>query len=275
MISVAGHTEIVDGLTTSYLEAGSGTPVVLVHGGEFGGSAELSWERIIAPLAEDHRVVAPDLLGFGGSAKTVDFVEGRGFRLRHIAALCAKLGIGSADFVGSSMGGAMLLADAASAEPILPARSLVSICGGGELLKNEHMAAIMDFDGTLEGMRRIVEAMFSDPAYLEDETYIERRLESSLLPGAWEAVASARFRRPGHVSSSTADPEYGRISIPSLIIEADRDKLKPPGWAGRLAGQIPGARSTVVSGSAHFPQLEQPEATVALLREHLALHSPS
>ena len=164
----------------------------------------------------------------------------------------------------------MLLADAASAASILSARSIVSICGGGELLENEYMSAIMDFDATLEGMRRIVEAMFSDPEFTEDAAYVGRRLESALLPGAWEAVASARFRRPGHVSSKGAGPEYGRVRVPTLVIEGDRDKLKPPGWAGRVAAQIPGARSAVVTGAAHFPQLEQPAATVALLREHLA-----
>ena len=44
-------TVVVDGLVTGYLEAGQGDPVVLLHGGEFGASAELGWERTIAALA--------------------------------------------------------------------------------------------------------------------------------------------------------------------------------------------------------------------------------
>ena len=45
---------LVDGLTTGYLEAGQGDPIVLLHGGEFGVTAELAWERNIAALAERH-----------------------------------------------------------------------------------------------------------------------------------------------------------------------------------------------------------------------------
>ena len=56
----------MDGLVTAYLEAGQGDPVVLLHGGEFGVSAELGWEHTIAVLASNHRVLAPDMLGFGG-----------------------------------------------------------------------------------------------------------------------------------------------------------------------------------------------------------------
>ncbi|MDT5017493.1 MAG: hypothetical protein QOD39_3653, partial [Mycobacterium sp.] len=76
---------LVDGLATSYLEAGRGDPVVLLHGGEFGVNAELGWEHNIAALAANHRVLALDMLGFGDSAKVIDFNDGRGMRIRHIA----------------------------------------------------------------------------------------------------------------------------------------------------------------------------------------------
>ena len=74
--------------STGYLEAGHGDPVVLLHGGEFGVSAELGWERNIAALAAHHRVLALDMLGFGQSAKVIDFNDGRGMRIRHIARFC-------------------------------------------------------------------------------------------------------------------------------------------------------------------------------------------
>ncbi|MDT5245571.1 MAG: hypothetical protein QOD36_2947, partial [Mycobacterium sp.] len=64
MTDVKRRTVLVDGLVTSYLEAGQGDPVVLLHGGEFGVSAELGWENNITGLAVHFRVLAPDMLGF-------------------------------------------------------------------------------------------------------------------------------------------------------------------------------------------------------------------
>ena len=74
------HTILVDGLQTHFLEAGDGDPVVLLHGGEFGASAEIGWEKAIPALSRHYRVLAPDMLGFGESAKVVDFTDGRGMR---------------------------------------------------------------------------------------------------------------------------------------------------------------------------------------------------
>src|SRR5262249_27205938 len=155
-------TTVVDGLATSYLEAGVGDPVVLLHGGEFGASAELGWERNIAALAAHYRVLAPDMLGLGQSAKVMGFVDGRGMRIRHVARFCAVLGIVSAHFVGNSMGAINLLTDATSDAPLLPIRSLVIICGGGEIQQNKHFEALQEYDATLPAMRRIVEALFYD-----------------------------------------------------------------------------------------------------------------
>ncbi|MFC9835502.1 alpha/beta fold hydrolase [Rhodococcus sp. NPDC127530] len=259
----------INGLRTNYLEAGKGEPLVLLHGGEFGGSAELAWERVIGPLAEHRRVIAPDILGFGQSAKTVDFVDGRGWRLRHLANLCDFLGIGHADFIGNSMGGAMLLADAASANPVLPVRRLISVCGGGESEDNEHMAALMDYDATLEGMRRIVEALFADPAHPADAEYVQRRYESSVLPGAWEAVASARFRRPGHRTLGSSDLSYEAITVPVLLVEGEKDKLKPAGWAQRLTARIPTVNTAIVPDAGHCPQIEQPEQFIKFVHDYL------
>lgn len=254
----------------SYLEAGEGSPLVLLHGGEFGGSAEITWGDVIGALADRHRVIAPDILGFGESAKVVDFVDGRGWRLRHLAGLCTALGVDGADFMGNSMGGAMLLADAVSESPVLPMRRLISVCGGGESESNDFMAALMEYDATMDGMQKIVTAMFHDPSYADDRAYVSRRYESSVLPGAWEAVAAARFRRPGHQSSGAGDLAYERIAVPTLLVEGEKDKLKPAGWAQRLADRIPGAVSGVVPDSGHCPQIEQPEPFLRLVAEFLS-----
>jgi 2-hydroxymuconate-semialdehyde hydrolase len=263
---------LVDGLFTSYLEAGTGNPVVLLHGGEFGVSAEIGWEATIPALADRYRVVAPDMLGFGQSAKVIDFNDGRGMRIRHIARFCDELGINSAHFVGNSMGAINLLTDATSDSPVLSMRSLVAICGGGEIQRNQHMDALYDYDATVPAMRRIVEALFHDPSYPADDDYVQRRYASSIEPGAWEALAAVRFRRPGAgpPSAPSSKRAYHRIVVPTLVIEGGADKLLPPGWAKEIADQIPRARSVVVEAAGHCPQIEQPAIVNDLLLQFLA-----
>ena len=262
----------VDGLATGYLEAGQGDPVVLLHGGEFGVTAELAWERNIDALARRHRVLAVDMLGFGRSAKVIDFNDGRGMRIRHIARFCDVLGVTSAHFVGNSMGAINLFVDATSDSPLLPARSLAMICGGGEIQRNEYSAALYDYDATLPGMRRIVEALFFDQAYVKDEAYVQRRYESSIAPGAWEALAAARFRRPGLEAPPLPSSKraYDRVAVPTVVVEGAGDKLLPDGWAAEIAKQIPGGRSAIIDRAGHCPQIEQSDAVNELLLDFLA-----
>ena len=271
MTDIARKTISVDGLTTAYLEAGQGDPVVLLHGGEFGVSAEIGWENNIAALAAHHRVLALDMLGFGGSAKVIDFNDGRGMRIRHIARFCEVVGVQAAHFVGNSMGAVNMFVDATSESPLLPARTLTMICGGGEIQRNEYSAALYDYDATLSGMRRIVDALFFDPSYSADDAYVQRRYESSVAPGAWEALAAARFRRPGlepPALPSSARP-YERITVPTLVVEGEGDKLLPSGWAAQIAAQIPGGRSCVVPKAGHCPQIEQPSVVNHVLVDFL------
>jgi len=262
---------LVDGLATGYLEAGQGDSVVLLHGGEFGVSADLGWENNVAALAGHYRVLALDMLGFGQSAKVIDFNDGRGMRIRHIARFCDALGVASAHFVGNSMGAVNLFVDATSESPLLPARSLVMICGGGEIQRNEHSAALYDYDASIEGMRRIVTALFHDPAYPDDDAYVQRRYESSVAPGAWEALAAARFRRPGLEPPPLPSSKraYERIAVPTLVVEGACDKLLPRGWAAEIAKQIPRGRTAVIERAGHCPQIEQPAAVNELLLEFL------
>ncbi|WP_051027799.1 alpha/beta fold hydrolase [Nocardia higoensis] len=271
----ARRTVTVDGARTSFLEAGAGEPVVLLHGGEFGASAELGWEHTIEALAHRYRVIAPDMLGYGDSAKVVDFTDGRGLRIRHIARLLDVLGLESAYFVGNSMGAVNLFVDATAERPRLRSRGFVALCGGGEIQQNEHMRALYDYDATLPAMRRIVEALFHSESYPADEDYVRRRYESSIVPGAWESLAAARFRRPGAEAPSPPSSEraYERITVPVLVVEGGADKLLPPGWAAELAARICGGESAVVASAGHCPQIEQPAVVNGLLLDFLDRHS--
>jgi pimeloyl-ACP methyl ester carboxylesterase len=94
MISGPDHGAIrhdleVDGLITSYLQAGTGPTVLLLHSGEYGASAELSWEYTIPVLSRRYHVIAPDWLGYGGTAKVHDFERGTGRLLSHTPSAAA------------------------------------------------------------------------------------------------------------------------------------------------------------------------------------------
>jgi pimeloyl-ACP methyl ester carboxylesterase len=57
--------------------------------------------------------------------------------------------------------------------------------------------------------------------------------------------------------------------VPTLVVEGERDKLLPTGWAAQIAEQIPAARSAVIPDAGHCPQIEQPLAVNELLLEFL------
>jgi 2-hydroxymuconate-semialdehyde hydrolase len=187
---------VVDGLATSYLEAGDGPPLILLHSGEFGACAELSWEFNIEALSGHFRVIAPDWLGYGRSAKVHDFTLGTGLLIRHLRRFCEVAGITMAPFVGNSIAAGMLLSDAASDQPELPASAIVAIAGGGDVAVNEHVDALFAYDCSVEAMQRLLKALFHSPKWFDDPDYLKRRHELSLIPGSWECVAAARFRSP-------------------------------------------------------------------------------
>src|SRR5579872_3837963 len=97
----------VDGIRTHYLEAGEGRPIVLLHSGEFGGCAELSWEFTIPRLAQQYRVVAPDWLGYGETDKLYDFGGGMARMMKHLRRFLEIMELEVSDFVGNSAGGSI------------------------------------------------------------------------------------------------------------------------------------------------------------------------
>ncbi|HEY3187207.1 MAG TPA: alpha/beta fold hydrolase, partial [Solirubrobacteraceae bacterium] len=98
-----------DGKDIFVAEAGSGAPVVLLHGGGPGASGLSNFSRNIDALAEHFRVIVPDLPGYGRSSKGVDGADPFGYLADTIRALLDELGIDRATLVGNSYGGACAL----------------------------------------------------------------------------------------------------------------------------------------------------------------------
>jgi pimeloyl-ACP methyl ester carboxylesterase len=264
----------IDGIRTHYLEAGEGPVVVLLHSGEFGACAELSWEYLIARLAERHRVVAPDWLGFGQTAKIHDFDGKRARMIAHMARFLEVMAIKQASFVGNSMGATFLLQIAAERHPGFAIDRLVAISGGGWMPENDARKRLIDYDGSLEGMAGILQSLFEGSVWHDDLDYVRRRHALSIAPGAWEAVAAARFRSPYAPErkefGQTDATNYEAIAVPTLLIAGAEDKLRMPGYAAEVTNRIPGGKVAVVTGCGHCPNIERPEIVGDLLLDFLA-----
>jgi pimeloyl-ACP methyl ester carboxylesterase len=161
------------------------------------------------------------------------------------------------------MGATLLLQVAAAGDPEWPIRALVSTSGGGFIPFNEARRATMDYDCTLAGMRAIVSNFVHDQNLLDDERLVEARYRAAIKPGAWEAVAAARFRSPlasQRKEFGTEDQtEYEAIDVPTLLIAGADDKLREPGYADELAERIPVATLKTFDDCGHLPQIEHAE----------------
>lgn len=259
----------VDGVRTHYLEAGEGPALVLLHGGEFGGSAELSWRLNIDALAERFHVYAPDLLGYGETDKLHSFTDPSGLRVRHVAAFCRTLCIESAHFAGNSYGGSLLLRVATSDSVAWPIDRLVLVSAGGKAPLNEQREALLSYDGSFEHMRRILQVLFYDESWWSDERVAEWH-SSSLRPGAWEALAAARLAPPGREQPWRPERSQGSCPFPTLIVAGEADFLREPGYAEELAETIPDSRVAVFPRARHCPHIEHAERFNRLALDFLA-----
>ncbi len=259
MSAIASKFIDVEGMRTHVLEAGRGFPLVLLHSGEFGGCAELSWEFNLPALAEHFHVVAPDWLGFGESAKIFSFDDMVSLRIHHIGALLKQLGIARAHFIGNSMGGGVLARVAAMDEPCWPIDRMILASAGGFAPVNDTRQLLNSYDGTREHMKRILQATILVSPVRNDEAYLERRHRLSLIPGAWECTAAARFRRPGGKTREKEETNYRNIRRPTLIVVGGKDPLREPGYGQGLQRDIAGSELIVLEEAAHFPHIDFPE----------------
>ncbi len=260
---VASRYADVLGARTHYLEAGEGPPLVLIHGGEVGASAETSWEFVIEPLAREFRVIAPDMLGFGRTEKLFSFENFWHKRVAHVAALLGHLEVGPAWFAGNSMGGTMILAEASAPEPQWQIAGVINVCGGAGV-KPSVQPILQGYDLTREHFRQVLDLVVRREDLRSDDDYVERRYQMSALPGTWESAAATRLAPPGSKPRSVRPPlEFARIGVPALVIAGRDDPISDVETIRDIAAAIPGSRFAVIEEAGHCPQVDRPDAFVS------------
>lgn len=265
---------VADGFHTTYLEAGDPNreTVVLIHDGAFGTTAELCWGAMIPLLSEHFHVLAPDLLGWGGTDKAV-FLDRPPFapRVKHIAAFCEELGVDRAHFVGASFGGSMVMRAVSDPANPWPVAKAISISGtGGPYRVPEGVVALGDYTPSIEDAARMTGYLVRSLDGLED--HIQQRYENSLIPGHYECMAAPRLSNPAVKREPTADPyldNLAKVQVPVLLVEGLRDELLETGWSKKLADLGPNLEALQVD-YAHEPNIDVPEYTARFVLEFLS-----
>jgi len=261
MAAYQHRTIVINDIKTHFLEAGSGPDLVLLHGGEYGASAEITWRSNIPALAERFHVIAPDLLGWGHTDKIYSFSDPAGFRINHLRRLLESLGVGKAFFVGNSAGGGLILRSSVRTPPPLRIEKMVTICGNASVFKTQSQADLDNYTPSFENMEKIVALLYHDPKWRSEEN-IRERYESSIVPGAWETLSAARLRSPAHQARSTTEEfvqQLSRLAIPLLIMSCEHDPLNQRDWDVQFQKIVPGSKVHRFSRSAHEPQIEEAE----------------
>lgn len=281
LMTAACRTRIIraGGHRTSLIEAGdpSDVTVVLVHDGAYGTDAALCWDGVITELAADYHVIAPDLIGWGGTDKLCYFDRSPyDFRLEHLASICDVLGLEEPIcFAGSSFGAELVVRGTAQPQWGWNSRAVVAIAGtGGRLYRVPGgIERLSDYIPSLEAAARLTGYLVSSVEGLEE--HIERRYQNSLIPGHWEALKALSLRNPSAEPVFRFDdwPEPLRhCSVPILFVEGADDTLLEHGWAAKMAELGPSFSSTVIAGG-HEPNLEHPAAVARLIKDFFAHHS--
>lgn len=265
----AQSTFTANGLETHYLHAGADDAplLVLLHEGAFGASAEASWGPLIPILAEEYRVIAPDLYGYGASSKVVQFdASPYALRLHQLSALLDDRGLADAPahLVGNSFGGAMAMR-AVTTEWFAPrVRSVVSFGGtGGPFRTAEGMDHLGRFDGTPADMARLVRFANGDFPGLDEHVAIRMAGASA---GNYRAILSPMMPAPfTPAPASDAYPEsLAETSVPIVAVEGSDDPFVEQGWAQKIAQHAPLGRALVIDGG-HSPNVKDPSATARLI----------
>jgi pimeloyl-ACP methyl ester carboxylesterase len=267
-----------DGLQTRCIEAGTGEPVILLHG--FGGHAE-TWIRNVGRLSDEFHVYALDMLGHGLTAKPdIDYsVESLA---RHVLAFMDAVGAPKAALVGQSLGG-WVAGWLAVNEPDRVS-AFASVTGGGFQVSADGAestrrvgtqvrdATVRAFEQpTRENVRQRLEWLLHDTSLVTEElvevrfriysdpafTRIAPRLLDGLTVGTSAENALTRDR-------------LQQIECPTLVLWTRYNPTTP--WEeGREASEvIPGASFYLMEEAGHWPQFEKPDEFHDVLLEFLA-----
>ena len=260
-------------IRAAYIDEGSGPPVILAH---CSSASHRMWRTLIDRLKPRHRVLAPDLIGYGATER---WPEGEPFDFNADAQILielARLAEEPVHFAGHSYGAAMILQASRALDlrprgmtliepvafPVLP--------GAGRMAEWEKVRALAE---------SIEQAMVRN----------DRRKAAALYMGFWIGplrwwLAPAKVKERVLETVDKVALEFGavrtapqpdfeearRLRVPALLAYGTKTRKEAIAVIETLAGLLPEARIETVRGAGHMSPLTHPEQVNAMIEEHIA-----
>lgn len=245
-------TVTIDGCAIKVMRAGSGAPLLYLHG----ASGAPRWLPFMEALAGDFDVIVPEHPGYGASPMP-DWLDGVGDLAYFYLDLIEQLGLDGVNLVGTSMGG--WIAAEMAIRNCGRIASMVLCAPAGLYVKgiprvDSFMLSPEETIRHLVHDPRLAEEMLAQP--LDDEqqmTVLKNRLTTAKL--GWQP----RMHDPDL-------PKWlHRVCVPTLVLWGEDDRLLPAGYGPVWRDLVPGARLATFAGCGHLAHLEKPDDYVATL----------
>ncbi len=216
-----------NGIPTNYIEAGSGDPLILIHGGGAGADSFGNWFSCIPMLAPHFHVIAVDLLGFGASGKPdpATFVYSQQARNDHMTAFVEGLNLGPVFLVGNSMGGATSIGVSIK-RPDLVKKIILMGSAGIQAESGPALASITNYDFTREGMVKIVKAL-ANKGFDIDGEMVDYRTALATEPKTRAAYAATMGWIKDQHGLWYEDAFIRQVKHPTLVVGGKEDIVVP------------------------------------------------
>lgn len=269
---------VVDGHRVVVVERGGGEPCVLLHGYP---QSHWCWRHLVAPLAETHRVLAPDWLGWGDSSRAPGAAAPFESETTRLARLLDALGLTRVKLIAHDYGGFIALGFAARHSERLRRLAILNTRAHATFpcapfLQFGLLATLARLPGGRAVYRRLPLGALH-----------RRALRRYCANGSWAAADLERYVRAlddtaGRLCLAEFYAHYrlrarpallvgaAALRVPAAVIWGDADPYCPWPIAEALAAAMPGAVLTRVRGADHYVMEERPAEVLAALRALLA-----
>lgn len=264
-----GKSVLAGGVSTNYHEAGSGMPVILIHGSGPGVSAWSNWRLAIPHLAERLHVFAYDQVGFGYTQLPETHSYSLQGWLDHLLSFMQAVGVERAHLIGNSMGAAVALA-AAVKHPEKVEKLILMGPMGVSFPISEGLDAVWGYTPGVANMKYLIDIFAYDRKLVTDEL-AEQRYRASIRPGIQEAFSSMfpAPRQQGVDAMAPYEDQLSQLKHRTLVFHGREDRVIPLISSQKLLGMLENVQLHVFSHSGHWTMIEHTAAFNRLSRDFL------